>query len=42
MEDIPFDLYPLMLGWEEYVIAWPERAPSAPVLGDVFEGLPGA
>lgn len=42
MEDIPFDLYPLMLGWEEYVIAWPERSPGAPVLVDVFEGLPGA
>jgi LmbE family N-acetylglucosaminyl deacetylase len=42
MEDIPFDLYPVMLGWEEYVIAWPERPPGAPVLGDVFEGLPGA
>jgi LmbE family N-acetylglucosaminyl deacetylase len=42
MEDIPFDLYPLMLGWEEYVIAWPERPPGARVLGDVFEGLPGA
>jgi LmbE family N-acetylglucosaminyl deacetylase len=42
MEDIPFDLYPLILGWEEYVIAWPERPPGASVLGDVFEGLPGA
>jgi LmbE family N-acetylglucosaminyl deacetylase len=42
MEDIPFDLYPLMLGWEEYVIAWPERPPGASVLGDVFEDLPGA
>jgi len=42
MEDIPFDLYPLMLGWEEYVIAWPERPTGALVLGDVFEGLPGA
>lgn len=42
MEDIPFDLYPLILGWEEYVIAWPERPPGAPVLGDVFEGLPDA
>lgn len=42
MEDIPFDMYPLVLGWEEYVIAWPERLPGAPVLGDVFEDLPGA
>jgi LmbE family N-acetylglucosaminyl deacetylase len=42
MEDIPFDLYPLMLGWEAYVIAWPERPPGAPALGDVFEGLSGA
>jgi len=42
MEDIPFDMYPLVLGWEEYVIAWPERPPGAPVLGDVFEGLRGA
>lgn len=42
MEDIPFDLYPVMLGWEEYVVAWPERRPGDPVLGDVFEGLPRA
>jgi LmbE family N-acetylglucosaminyl deacetylase len=42
MQDMPFDLYPLILGWEEYVIAWPERPPGAPVLGDVFEDPPGA
>jgi LmbE family N-acetylglucosaminyl deacetylase len=29
------------LGREAFVLAWPPRAPGAPVLGDVFEGLPG-
>lgn len=42
MEDIPFDLYPLVLGSEDYVVAWPERSPGDPVLADVFEGLPGS
>ncbi|MCI0632313.1 MAG: PIG-L family deacetylase [Actinobacteria bacterium] len=39
LEDVPFDLWPTMLGTEAFVIAWPERAQDAPVLPDVFEGL---
>jgi LmbE family N-acetylglucosaminyl deacetylase len=46
MEDLPFDLWPAILGREEFVIAWPEQHPMGrddpPVLRDVFEGLPGA
>ncbi len=41
MEDIPFELWPHVLGSEHFVQAWPERAPGAPVLADVFEALPG-
>lgn len=40
LEDVPFDLWPTMLGTEAFVIAWPERAADAPVLADVFERLP--
>ena len=40
LEDVPFDLWPTMLGTEAFVIAWPEPARDAPVLSDVFEGLP--
>jgi LmbE family N-acetylglucosaminyl deacetylase len=42
MEDIPYDLWPEVLGREEFQIAWPEaERPAAPVvLRDVFEGLP--
>jgi len=31
-----------VLDREAFVLAWPERARGAPVLSDVFEGLPGA
>ena len=41
LEDLPFDLWPEILATESFVIAWPPREPGAPVLGDVFEGLPG-
>ena len=42
MEDIPYDLWPEVLGREEFQIAWPEaERPAVPVvLRDVFEGLP--
>lgn len=40
MQDIPFDLWPEVLGREDFVVAWPERDPGAPMLHDVFEGLP--
>ena len=40
MQDVPFDLWPTLLGEEDFVQAWPERSPADPVLRDVFEGLP--
>jgi LmbE family N-acetylglucosaminyl deacetylase len=40
LEDVPFDLWPEMLSIESFVVAWPERRPRDPVLGDLFEGLP--
>jgi LmbE family N-acetylglucosaminyl deacetylase len=42
LEDVPFDLWPTMLGTEGFVIAWPERAQDARVLSDVFDGLPAS
>ena len=42
LEDVPYELWPEVLGWEAFVMAWPVRAPGDPVLSDVFEGLPGA
>jgi LmbE family N-acetylglucosaminyl deacetylase len=42
MQDIPYDLWPEVLGAEDFVLAWPERRPDDPVLADVFEGLPPA
>jgi LmbE family N-acetylglucosaminyl deacetylase len=44
LEDVPFELWPTILGREEFVISWPEprRDPDASPLGDVFEGLPRA
>ena len=42
LEDLPFDLWPEILSTESFVIAWPPREPGVPVLGDVFEGLPGS
>ncbi len=40
LEEVPFDLWPTMLGTEAFAIAWPEPARDAPALSDVFEGLP--
>ena len=42
LEDLPSDLWPEILSIESFVIAWPARDPGAPVLGDVFEGLPAS
>jgi LmbE family N-acetylglucosaminyl deacetylase len=42
LEDVPYELWPDVLDWEAFVLAWPERARGEPVLSDVFEGLPGA
>ncbi len=41
LEDVPYELWPEVLGSEAFFMAWPERAPGDPVLFDVFEGLPG-
>lgn len=37
--DIPQDLDDEVFRYETHVIAWPERLPGSPALGDVFEGL---
>ena len=42
MEDIPFDLWPEILGTETFVLAWPERLPDDPMLTDVLASLPGS
>jgi LmbE family N-acetylglucosaminyl deacetylase len=42
LEDVPFDLWPEILGTESFVLASPERTRDAPVLADLFEGLPGS
>lgn len=39
LEDVPYDLWPAILGREEFVIAWPEGEVPRPPLRDVFEGL---
>jgi LmbE family N-acetylglucosaminyl deacetylase len=39
LEDIPYELWPELLGEEAFILAWPERLPGDPVLTDVFEGL---
>jgi len=39
LQDIPFDLWPEILGTETFVQAWPERGPGDPVRGSLFEGL---
>jgi LmbE family N-acetylglucosaminyl deacetylase len=41
LEEVPEDLWGTMLGSEHFAQAWPPREPGAPVLRDVFEGLPG-
>jgi LmbE family N-acetylglucosaminyl deacetylase len=40
LEDVPFEFWPEVVGSEAFVVAWPERDPTDPVLSDVFEGLP--
>ncbi|MGZ5354167.1 MAG: PIG-L deacetylase family protein [Actinomycetota bacterium] len=40
LQDVPFEVWPEMLGTEAFVLAFPEREPGGPVLHDVFEGLP--
>jgi len=44
MESVPYDLWPVVLGREDFVIAWPESDPRVPRprWNGVFEGLPGA
>jgi LmbE family N-acetylglucosaminyl deacetylase len=42
LQDVPFELWPEVLGTEAFVTAYPERDPGGPVLRDVFEGLPPA
>jgi len=39
IDRMPADRLPDIFSSEHFVIAWPERAAGAPVLGDVFEGL---
>lgn len=43
LQDVPFDLWPAILGREDFRIAWPEPSTGEDVLrfGDLFEGLPG-
>jgi LmbE family N-acetylglucosaminyl deacetylase len=40
LEDVPFDLWPAILGAESFVLAWPEREVGAPVLADLLAGVP--
>lgn len=35
----PDEVWPEVLGWERYVMAWPQREPHAPLLADVFEAI---
>jgi len=42
LEDLPYELWPVVLGREEFEIAWPERSPTGRVLHDVLEGMPDA
>jgi LmbE family N-acetylglucosaminyl deacetylase len=42
LEEFPQDLWPEILSWETFVIAWPERDPGARPLDDVFAALPPA
>ena len=41
MSDDPSDTerWKRLVGREWWVVAWPERPPGAPMLGDIFEGL---
>lgn len=40
LEDVPFDLWPELLGTESYVVAWPESRSPGHVLADLFDDLP--
>ncbi|MGH2635578.1 MAG: PIG-L deacetylase family protein [Actinomycetota bacterium] len=40
LEDVPFEMWSDLLGEEAFVVAFPDAAAGAGVLGDVFEGLP--
>jgi LmbE family N-acetylglucosaminyl deacetylase len=40
MQDVPVELWPIILGEENFVLAWPEHEPGDPVLTDVFQALP--
>lgn len=42
LEDLPYELWPAVLGREEFEIAWPERPAGSRVLRDVLEGLRSA
>lgn len=42
LQDLPYELWPAVLGREEFEIAWPERLAGARVLQDVLEGLGNA
>jgi LmbE family N-acetylglucosaminyl deacetylase len=42
LEEFPQDLWPEILSTETFAIAWPTREAGAPLLSDVFEGLPPA
>lgn len=39
LEDLPYELWPEILGVEAFVFGWPERVADDPILSDVFEGL---
>ncbi|HEX6230254.1 MAG TPA: PIG-L family deacetylase [Actinomycetota bacterium] len=39
LEDVPFDVWPDVLGSESFVIAFPDTDAGGPPLRDVFEGL---
>ena len=42
LEDVPFEMWREVLAREAFVLEFPVRAPDAPVLRDLFEGLPGS
>ena len=42
LEDVPFEMWREVLAREAFVLAFPASAPEAPVLPDLFEGLPGS
>lgn len=40
LDDVPQDLWDVVLRWEHFTQAWPEREQGGPTLTDPFEGLP--